>query len=911
MAKKSDNAHANMKKKKNKSKKLKQSGPDAIAMKQKVSKPSPFETIWSRRKFDILGKKRRGEERRVGQARSQAIDKRKKTLLKEYKQRGKASVFLDKRIGEQDVGLQEFDKAIMRSQRERQLKLKKKSKYNLSDGEEDDLEISGLGSFLGRDDFEDEVQFDDDEEELKSSADILKHVNPDNLQEPMMKGEDQEQKHRSKKEVMEEVIAKSKFFKAQKAKQKEEDEKLVEEMDREFMLLRQSPAFLSLTRTDRNDDNFLKREEIQQNSFNKLVKEMALEMRARPSDRTKTPEEIAQEQRELLEELEEERQRRMHETDDTSDEDDNDVRKGSAVRCPSIHGDDLDDSFLLEGETKTEKEWVDEIFERAPETDSESEDGEGSEDSDSAENDEEKSDKDNDETQKSSSMKDWEQSDDEGFSTDLEEDDEDDVTSAGDTDEEENKSQKRQRRAIDNASMDAKKIISGKQPTIKRDSLPFVIQAPKNYDELCLLLQNRSNNEIIEAIDRIRKCNAISLAVENRKKIQVFYGVLLQYFAVLATKKPLNVGLLNLLVKPLIQMSAEVPYFAAICARERILRTRLKLCDALKSPGQSCWPSLKTLLLLRLWSMIFPCSDFRHVVMTPAMLLMCEYLLRCPISSGRDTAIGSFLCSLVLSVIKQSQKFCPEAIMFLRAMLVAAMDRKMESCQDPQFDSVFQIQAVRPLLSMQSSIDNIDSLDFFMLMEMPEEAQFFNSDGFRAGVLITVVETLIGFVNTYEGFKSFTEIFSPISTLLLEVVKHKFLPDTIRDKFKDVAALIKAKADEHQMLRQPLQMRKKKPVPIRLLNPKFEEIYVKGRDYDPDRERAEARKLRKLIKQEARGAVSELIKDNRYIYGLKEKEKARHEEERQENYRKAKSFLEQQESDFRSGKLGKGRKRRN
>ena len=64
----------------------------------------------------------------------------------------------------------------------------------------------------------------------------------------------------------------------------------------------------------------------------------------------------------------------------------------------------------------------------------------------------------------------------------------------------------------------------------------------------------------------------------------------------------------------------------------------------------SSWPSSKMLFLLRLWSMIFPCSDFRHVVMTPAILLMCEYLMRCPIVSGQDSAIGSLLCSMLLSV---------------------------------------------------------------------------------------------------------------------------------------------------------------------------------------------------------------------------------------------------------------------
>ena len=50
---------------------------------------------------------------------------RKKTLLKEYEQSGKASVFVDKRIGEQNDELGEFDKAILRSQRAHQVKLLK------------------------------------------------------------------------------------------------------------------------------------------------------------------------------------------------------------------------------------------------------------------------------------------------------------------------------------------------------------------------------------------------------------------------------------------------------------------------------------------------------------------------------------------------------------------------------------------------------------------------------------------------------------------------------------------------------------------------------------------------------------------------------------------------------------------
>jgi len=110
-----------------KKKKNSRTAPNSVAMKASAASKdnknssNPFETIWSRRKFDILGKKRKGEELRIGLSRCRAIEKRKKTLLKEYEESGKSSVFLDKRIGEQNEQLGEFDKAIIRSQRERQV----------------------------------------------------------------------------------------------------------------------------------------------------------------------------------------------------------------------------------------------------------------------------------------------------------------------------------------------------------------------------------------------------------------------------------------------------------------------------------------------------------------------------------------------------------------------------------------------------------------------------------------------------------------------------------------------------------------------------------------------------------------------------------------------------------------------
>ncbi|ESW17858.1 hypothetical protein PHAVU_007G274500 [Phaseolus vulgaris] len=936
-----------------KKKKSKKSGPEGVAMKVKAKSnksnggggggSNPFESIWSRRKFEVLGQKRKGEARRMGLARTLAIQKRNNTLLKEYQQSAKSSLFVDRRIGENDHALDEFGKAILRSQRERQLnmKLSKKSKYHLSDGEEDDFE--GIDS-LGRDDFEEEMLPDDVDAETHEEIDLVQR----RMQIPgenVVDGE--EHRHKSKKEVMEEIILKSKFYKAQKARDKEENEHLVEELDKDFTSLVHSEALLSLTEPNKmkalkalvnsneqsNKDHIPTSRKMENSvqekpdDYDKLVKQMGLEMRARPSDRTKTPEEIAQEEKERLEQLEEERQKRMVAAEDSSDEDNSDSEKASEQKPRSLSGDDLGDSFSVNEQIMTKKGWVDEILERKDEDSaSEDDDGEDSDDLESSEDADEESDEGLEKHEKDLSLKDWEQSDDDDdIGADSEDGDEDDSDEDKQTDSEDldgveerldaavhikakrDDSVKNVKR--DKDSSNEKKINVGVKQS-KESDIPYIIEAPKTFEELCSLVDECSNSNIILIVNRIRKSNPITLAAENRKKMQVFYGILLQYFAVLANKKPLNIELLNLLVKPLIEMSTEIPYFAAICARRRIESTRKQFIESIKKSESSSWPSSKTLCLLRLWSMIFPCSDFRHPVMTPVILLMCEYLMRCPIVSGRDIAIGSFLCSMLLSVFRHSRKFCPEAIMFLQTSLLATTESKHISDEDSQLYHLMELKALKPILRIHETVNAISPLNFFKIIDLPEDSSFFTEVGFRASVLVTVVETLQGYVDVYKGLSSFPEIFLPILRILNEIEEQKNMPNSLRDKIKDVAEIIKLKVDELHTLRRPLQMRKQKPVPIKMLNPKFEENYVKGRDYDPDRERAELKKLKKQLKREAKGAARELRKDNYFLLDVKDKEKSLLEKDRAEKYGRAKAFLQDQEHAFKSGQLGKGKKRR-
>lgn len=912
--------------KKSKGKKKGKNGPAKVAMKARGAavqeRSNPFEAIWSRSKFDVLGKKRKGEERRVPRSRSEAIRKRENTLLKEFEESAKSSVFHDRRIGERDETLPEFDKAILRQQRERLAKLKRESKYNLSDEDDDEINVHSMLS--EKDDFDEEVPLDDESDEEGKTVHRKKRLSLQSGDHPSETNLPQEASgYKSKKEVMMEIISKSKFYKAQKAKEREEDEHLVDKLDCDFASLAQTQALLSLTeaakvKVNKNDlSTGLTGKEIfnkaKPDTYEQLVKEMVMDQRARPSDRTKTPEEIAQEEKERLEKLEEERQKRMLGTADSSDEDDenaddNHMKLGNSK---PISGDDLGDSFTLDESKVKNKGWVDEIYEKegrkigddaAASDEEESDDA----DDDEADDDEDVEDEEEDADEETSDndfgnmpAKDWEQSDD------------DEVDIGDDGMEEFQKKGKEINGKTVNKDAQILKRESNVKQQVKDGSVPFVIDAPNNLNDLSSLLDGHSETEIIEIISRIRTCNSIRLAAENRRKMQVFYGVLLQYFAVLATQSPVKFKIIDTLVKPLIEMSGETPYFAAICARERLIHTRTRLCEDIKIPGKSSWPNLKTLLLLRLWSLIFPCSDFRHVVATPMLLLICEYLMRCPIQSGRDVAVGSFLCSMVLVAVKESKKFCPEAIVFLQSLLVTSLKGKVGTRLQNQINDQFmELKISKPWLSICEQVHDVHPVNILEIMGMDPDSPYFSSDNFRAGALLSVAECLRGFVIIHEDLCSFPEIFLPISSLLQEILEKSELPGPLRDIFHEVIDLIKKRSEEHHASRDPLRMRKKKPEPIRQLNPKFEENYIKGLDYDPDRERAQMKKLRRRLNSEKSGAKRELRKDNYFLAAVKEKERKKEEEERAEKYGKAMAFLQQQESAFKSGQLGKGKGRK-
>ena len=182
-----------------------------------VSK-SAFETVSHRRKVDILGRKVKGERGNVLKARTAAIEKRRRTLLREHEEASKANAFVDRRFGEHDGGLSLEEKSIGRLAKARLRQFKKSQAFTLNDEDEDDGDdgfktLTHLGQPLSERDLtaRPTAADDDDDDNLDGEMTRAFHFGGGDFEPTLKRGDgehgdvDAPERRKSKKDVMKEI----------------------------------------------------------------------------------------------------------------------------------------------------------------------------------------------------------------------------------------------------------------------------------------------------------------------------------------------------------------------------------------------------------------------------------------------------------------------------------------------------------------------------------------------------------------------------------------------------------------------------------------------------------------------------------------------------------------------------------
>ncbi|KAK5131302.1 hypothetical protein LTR08_001141 [Meristemomyces frigidus] len=789
------------------------------------ARPAKFESVShaSANKANGRGGKYKEVLHRPGVTKSAGEEMRRRQLLPEMQRRNKVGGLVDRRIGEGDAGMSAEERAVQRFAREKE-RGRSGNVFDLegSDGEQGEVGLTHLGRSLGEmgdDDFAEgglgsDASGSDDDGLLRRKRPREDDEDDEDAAEKVEGGDDQPDRKKTKKEVMTELIAKSKMHKYERQKTKEDDDDLREELDKGMAdmlaLLTQGPkpvpppkkeVATTPAETDvvADDDAAQHMNPDRQRLLDGMdrvkadkeyevrLRQLAQDTRAKPSERTKTTEEKAVNEAKRLKELEEKRTKRMRGEEVSDDEEVEE--KGAKVNSVVVNG----------IETVGDDEEVDEAAEFGfaasavqPEAGDEAE---AVEEVKVVHDDEDEFDVDGDLIASESDV-----DPDEESSAESESDSDADPNADGDLaaarDEEEDDEFVKGILGDSANGTSANSTALGIKPST--GTLSYTYPCPRAHADLLSLMKDQATavEQLPTVIQRIRALHHTSLAAANKESMADFAAVLVDHIAYMGEQKQ-SLPVMEQVIRHLHSLSRTYPTQIAEAFRKH-------LKTAFQDRGNA--PNGGDLVILTAIGNIYPTSDHFHQVVTPAITIMARWLGL----GGVSTEQGAFLAALIVSYQKLSKRVVPEALRFtLRTIVTANANTK---------------------------------------------------DGVEAGrVMRPHLENLAAMADLWKDLPAFPELFAPAAALLAQLAS--VMTPGAKQTRQKLAILLQ----QAYLSRRPLTLHYHKAQPIRTSIPKFEEGFNPDKHYDPDKERSESRKLRKEVQREKKGAVRELRKDGNFI----------------------------------------------
>ncbi|KAK5062467.1 hypothetical protein LTR84_004539 [Exophiala bonariae] len=775
---------------------------------------------------------------RPGVTRGFGEERRRDTLLKEMQSRNKVGGMVDRRFGEDDPNMTPEQKAAERFARQNERKARKSSMFNLEDESDEEMALTHGGRTL---DFGTSTQDDFDEKDVGSSDEDTDR--PSKRQRLAAENANDEEddgllpRRKTKNEVMKEVIAKSKLYKAERQAAKADDDDIRAELDKgmsefyEALRSHKPPEKKPLPEKTPADDPHMdpsraamlagKSRKEAEKEYEANLRQLKLDARSKPSVRTKTDEEKATEEAARLEDLERKRIRRMKgEPDSSEDEQDEELGPDEDFEREEEDADDAQ-AFGLSAR------------QNAPvprkELDVEDEDDFVLDDDLIA------SDSDAD-------MASEQDEDDSGVESDEEDDGDDDFING---------------LVLPRDGKSSVKPNKTEKKTGGSSNLAYTFPCPQSHEELLEITKDTDVRDLPTVVQRIRALYHKGLAEGNQDKLDIFGGVLTQHVAYLADYHiDVPFSVLDLLIRHLHSMAKGSPQAIGAAFRDH-LEIVSENRPLLLSPGD--------LIMLTGISTIFPTSDHFHSVVTPAMLTITRYLGQSPIQSLQDLGRGAYCCSLALQYQAFAKRYVPEVITYLvnAISILAPVPLPPKDKTGNQLLVPVRLPGESLRIKAAKPMDDLPKLPFKDLV-MTRGNPITSSHAIA--LLHTFIRLSLQSANLWNSKTSSPEILSP----MIQVISHiasitTKLPSQTITLAKSTLNTLQSQKTSNIDSRRPLLLHNHRPLAIKTSIPQFIENYNPDRHYDPDRERADLAKLKAEHKKERKGAMRELRKDASFM----------------------------------------------
>lgn len=800
---------------------------------------------------------------------------------------------MDRRFGENDPTMTPEEKALERFVKEKQRESKKDSLFDLEDAEEDE-QLTHFGETLSfdkpgrQDDFNETDLGNSDGDQPNGHSEERPRKrrrlsDTDSAEDDSMEEDDVRlERAKTKKEVMEEVIAKSKLHKYERQQAKEDDDDLRAELDKDlpdlFALMRGIPrppqpsAAPPTQSSGMNPDRMAllngKDRSQADKEYDERLRQMAVDQRAKPTVRTLTDEEKMQQEAQSLKELEEKRLRRMR--GETEDNESNSIEIIKEVPGED-NLDQIEENVFglgpgLIGQHQKRNLGVEDEDEFIIEDDLVAS----------------------------------------GSDVDLSGDNEPDASkseSSDDSDEQEFVQGLLSKEDAGREGLNFPKGQNGVSKAIRvADDLAYTYKCPGNREELLAITESIAIEALPTVVQRIRALYHPKLAAENKTKLGRFATVLVDHVSYLACQPdhpPFFV--LEALIRHIHSLAKSFPEDIG-----RAFRTHLRSFDEDRPTA----PTPGDLIILTAIASIFPTSDHFHQVVTPAMLCMTRYLGHKVPQSLNDLATGTYISTLCLQYQRLSKRYVPEVVNYVLNAVWALCPVKPKHLL-----GLFLHRSPPESLRIRSTSDAIEeprqlSLWDVLCAEKSTEAE-------DQTTKVALIETQIALIETMDELwvekSAFCEVFATIYSALRFLQRSGKLSDKTREKIGTVAKKVHERLLQSLSARQPLRLHNHRPLAIKTSIPKFEESYNPDKHYDPDRDRAEMSKLKAEHKRERKGALRELRKDANFIARESLKEKKERDSAYEKKYKRLVAEIQGEEGKEsknyeREKRMRKGRK---
>lgn len=575
---------------------------------------------------------------RPGVTKSAGEEARRKSLLPEMHRKNKVGGILDRRIGEDDPTMSLEDREMARFEREQQRK-RGGNVFDLED-DADEVELTHGGQSLR---FDDEIGEEDyDAASIAGSSDgeddFLKKKRRRDDEDGDVDGDaaaDQPERKKSKAEVMKEVVAKSKQHKYERQAQKEDDDELRDELDKDLndvlAALRghinkkpepEKPKDSQVNEFGMNADRAAllagATQQDKDREYDTRVRQLMQDSRAKPTERTKTEDEKAREEANRLKELEQKRMKRMRGEPVSDDEE---PRKNGVEEQDEDEDEDYDSmpddaaEFGLKAPGQLRPEGVEDEDDFIMDDDLVATDSEA--------------DMSDDESDAGSAIDD---------TMAMDEEDADFLKHVM-------PERKEQPKAVNGV------LTLGIEPSSK---LAFTYKCPRSHEELLSVFKDVAPNDTSTVIQRIRALYHAGLHSDNKHKLADFACALIDHVSYLSNQTPAaSLAVVEAIIRHVHSMSRSYPVQIATKFREHLKQLQV-----------SNDPTPGDLALLSAIGSIFPTSDHFHQVVTPAITLMARWMGLTSPTSTKDVATGAFIGALCLQYQRLSKRYIPEFIRY-------------------------------------------------------------------------------------------------------------------------------------------------------------------------------------------------------------------------------------------------------